>query len=74
MPRTKAANARQYRYNEKHIKRVPLDVQKEYYDTILRPAAAAAGLPVNTYIKTAISEKIEKDFPGGVPASGADPE
>lgn len=59
--RTPAANKRQYRYNERHIKRIPLDVQKEYYDQVLKPAAEAAGLPVNTYIKEAVAEKIDRD-------------
>ena len=65
MARTKAANEAQYRYNEKKLKRIPLDVQKEYYDTVLKPAADAAGIGINTYIKQAISEKLQRD---GMPA------
>ena len=61
MPRTLASNQAQYKYNAKNLKRVPLDVQKVYYDNVLLPAAKAAGLPVNSYIKQAISEKIERD-------------
>lgn len=61
MTRTKAANARQYRYNEKHLKRVPLDMQKDYYEQVLKPAADRSGVPVNTYIKNAIREKIERE-------------
>lgn len=61
MARTEAANRAQYKYNEKNIKRVPLDVQKEYYETVLKPAADLCGVGVNTYIKQAIAEKIERD-------------
>ena len=51
---------KQKKYNDKCIKRVPLDMQREYYDTILKPAAVAAGMGVNTYIKEAIAEKIAR--------------
>lgn len=47
-------------YKVKNLKRIPLDVQMEYYEKVLKPAAAAAGVPVNTFIKQAIKEKIEK--------------
>lgn len=52
---------RHYRYTEKNLKRIPLDVQKEYYENTLKPAAERAGIPVNTFIKQAIAEKIERD-------------
>ena len=61
MTRTPAANKSQYKYNEKHLKRIPLDVQKDYYETVLKPAAESAGIGINTYIKQAITEKIERD-------------
>lgn len=53
------------KYAKGHIKRVPLDMQKEYYEEVLKPAASAAGLPVNSFIKMAIAEKIERQA-GGV--------
>ena len=55
---------KQRKYNEKNIKRVPLDMQKDYFENILKPAAAAAGIGVNTYIKEAIAEKIVRDSSG----------
>ena len=61
MPRTPAANQSQYKYNAKNIKRVPLDVQRDYFEMVLKPAADSAGVGVNTYIKCAIAEKIERD-------------
>ena len=46
-----------YRYRDKNIKRIPLDVQKEKYDEI-KAAATAAGESVNGYNQEAI-ERIE---------------
>lgn len=48
------------KYKQKAIKRVPLDMQKDYYDNELKPAADQVGEPVNTFIKTAIRERIER--------------
>lgn len=50
-----------YKYREKAIKRIPLDVQIEYYENTLKPAVEKSGTPVNTFIKQAIQEKIERD-------------
>lgn len=58
---TKKEYERFCRYKEKAIKRVPLDMQKEYFETVLKPAADRSGVPVNTFIKQAIQEKIERD-------------
>ena len=54
---------KQKKYNSTHIKRVPLDMQKSYYDEVLKPAADSQGCPVNRFIKNAISEKISRDCP-----------
>lgn len=48
------------KYKEKNIKRIPLDVQKEKYEEI-KAAADAVGEKVNTYIKKAIDERMERD-------------
>ena len=48
-------------YKKQNYKRVPLDLQIDYYDKILKPAAEIAGVPVNTFIKQAIAEKIARD-------------
>ena len=48
------------KYKERAIKRVPLDMQITDYEA-LKKAAAASGEPVNTYIKRAIQERIERD-------------
>lgn len=47
-------------YAKKNIKRVPLDMQKDDYDK-LQAAASAAGEKVNTYIKRAIFECMERE-------------
>lgn len=50
---------KQKRYNAKNIKRVPLDMQKAYYNDILKPAADRAGETVNGFIKKAIAIRID---------------
>jgi predicted HicB family RNase H-like nuclease len=49
-----------YRYRDKNIKRIPLDVQKEKYDEI-KAAATAAGESVNGYIKKAVDDRMERE-------------
>ncbi len=49
-----------YEYEKKALKRVPLDMQKSDYE-VLANAAKSAGIPVNTFIKQAIAEKMERD-------------
>lgn len=56
-PKKKEYNAG---YAQTHLKRIPLDVQKDKYDEI-KAAADAAGEKVNTYIKKAIDERMERD-------------
>ena len=58
MPLTEAQKRANIKYKEKSIKRIPLDVQKEKYESI-KAAAEAAGESVNGYIKTAIDRRIE---------------
>ena len=48
-------------YAKAKIKRIPLDVQKEKYEEI-KAAADAVGEKVNTYIKKAIDERMERDW------------
>ena len=56
-PNKKGYNAE---YAKKNLKRIPLDVQKEKYDQI-KAAADTAGEKVNSYIKKAIDERMERD-------------
>ena len=47
-------------YKKEKLKRVPFDVQKEYYEEVLKPIADSVGEPVNTFIKKAIEERIAR--------------
>lgn len=60
MPRTPASNKSQYKYNAAHIKRVPLDLQKERYEEV-KDHATSRGETVNGFIKRAIDETIVRD-------------
>ena len=57
MPRSKASNEAQYRYNNTHLKRVPLDLQLSDYEELKR-VATASGMSVNGFIKEAIKAAI----------------
>ena len=50
-----------YKYEKNNLKRIPLDVQKDFYEDVLKPAADAAGETVNGFIKKAIEARIEQD-------------
>lgn len=47
-------------YAKTNLKRIPLDVQKKKYEQI-KAAADIAGEKVNSYIKKAIDERMERD-------------
>ncbi len=53
------------KYKSDHYKRVAVDFKKSYYDETLKPAADSAGVPVASYIKEAVSEKINRDNDAG---------
>lgn len=40
--------------------RVTVDFEKDYFTETLKPAAEKAGQPVNTYIKQAVADRIER--------------
>ena len=61
MKTSEAQKKASMKYAKEKLKRIPLDVSNQYYDGTLKPAANAAGVGVNTYIKQAIFEKIERD-------------
>lgn len=48
-----------YKYHNDHIKRVPLDLQKEFYEAV-KAAAANNGMSVNGFIKAAIIAYMER--------------
>lgn len=49
------------KYAKEHLKRIPLDVSKDYYDNRLKPAADNAGESVNGYIKKSIDMRIDSE-------------
>lgn len=64
MPRSEKGleNAKQYNleYKKKTYKRVPLDMRIEDYDE-LKAYCDKCNIPVQTFIKSAISEKMTRD-------------
>lgn len=57
-------NKRKYniKYQKENYKRIPLDVTPEKYEEI-KTAAEQQGEKVNTYIKKAIEQRMEKEKP-----------
>ena len=71
MPRSKASNEAQYRYNKEHLKRIPLDVQLSEYE-LIKASAEASGMSVNGFIKQAIRQAMDQATtpPSGDPGPG----
>ena len=63
MALTESQKQSMYKYAKNNLKRIPLDVQKEKYEEI-KAAADAVGEKVNTYIKKAIDERMDRDNGG----------
>ena len=57
---TEAQKKAMYKYHQKNIKRVPLDMQKTDYENLV-VISSKNGKSVNGYIKEAIAEKIERE-------------
>lgn len=47
-------------YAKENIKRVPFNVQKDYYDNVLKPYCDAKGYKVNALIKKALTEYMKR--------------
>lgn len=48
-------------YAKKNLKRIPLDVKREYYEKVIVKEAEKAGLSVRAFILSAIEEKIDNN-------------
>ena len=48
-------------YAKEKLKRIPLDVKKEYYDNVIVKEAEKRGLSVRAFILLAIEEKIANE-------------
>ena len=47
------------KYEKKNLKRIPLNVQREYFEQVIKAEADKRGLAINTFIKEAIKYYIE---------------
>lgn len=61
MAYTKEQGKYSVEYAKKKLKRIPLDVQKEYYDEVIVKEAEKRKISVRAFILSAIEEKIEND-------------
>ena len=48
------------KYAKENLKRIPLDVKKEYYETAIVPEAEKRGISVRAFILNAIKHEIER--------------
>ena len=60
VPVSEKRKASMYAYAKSKLKRIPLDVQKDYYE-VIKAKADAAGEKVNEYIKNAVAQRIERE-------------
>lgn len=49
------------KYAKENLKRIPLDVKKEYYDKVIVVEAEKRGMSIRAFILQAIEEKISRD-------------
>ena len=49
------------KYARENLKRIPLDVKKEYYDKVIVVEAEKRGMSVRAFILQEIEEKISRD-------------
>ena len=61
MPSSEAQKRASVKWQAANMKRVPLDVRKEYYTDTLKPAADRVGETVGGYIKKAIEQRIARE-------------
>lgn len=49
------------KWKTKALKRIPLEVRKEYWESVVSKLPEITGMSVNGFIKAAIQEKIARD-------------
>lgn len=57
---TEAQKRASIKWQKNNMRRVPIDVRPEYYDTTLKPAADDAGQSVRAFVLQAIDERITR--------------
>lgn len=60
-----SANKATLKYKKEKQRPVNFSYKKEEYEQRILPAIKKSGLPVATFIKQAVDEKIERDHLGG---------
>lgn len=50
-------------YAKNNLKRIPLDVKKQYYDDVIVPESEKRGISVRQFILQAVDEKIQRESP-----------
>lgn len=48
-------------YAKKNLKRVPLDIRRDFYESVMCKLPELTGSSINGFIKAAITEKIQRD-------------
>ena len=61
MPYNKKQKEYSMKYAKDNLKRIPLDVKKEYYDKVIVVEAEKRGISVRAFILQAIEQKISHD-------------
>ena len=58
---TEASKRATIKYIKEHTKQIMVRYKKEEYIERIKPAIDKSGIPISTFIKQAILEKIERD-------------
>ena len=66
MAYTERQNKTNQKYVREHQKQIMVKYRKDVYAENIEPFVKASGLPVATFIKEAVAEKIDRDFPNGL--------
>ena len=59
---TKARIRATTKYKKNHVKRIALEVRREYWEEELYPAILSSGMSTNGFVKEALREYIEKYY------------
>ncbi len=62
-----AAKKAAVKYMKNKLKQLNIRFKKEEYEQLIKPLTERAGMKPTTYIKLALKEKLQRDFPGEVP-------
>ena len=54
------------KYMKDKLKQLNIRFKKNEYEQLIKPLCERAGMKPTTYIKIALKEKLQKDFPGEI--------